>query len=80
MGRHKARRGGRRADPFEAERRQAWQERQQAICDGKSSYPSEVEARQAAGWVKANNPGSRQMRVYLCESCGRWHLTNRGVG
>lgn len=81
MGRRKARRGGRRGpDPFAIERQQAWEERQSAICDSKSSWASETEARKAAGWVKANNPGSRQMRVYLCQSCGRWHLTNRGVG
>jgi len=48
-------------------------------CEEKSAYPTEAEARRAAGWVKAQNPGSHQMRVYHCDSCGNWHLTNRGV-
>lgn len=80
MGRGKARRGGKRGrDPFEAERRQAWEERQALNCEGKTAYRSETDARQAAGWVKAQNPGSHQMRVYECPHCGSWHLTNRGV-
>ena len=81
MGRGKARRGGKRSDVRAAEREQAWEERQELICEGKSGrYGTEAEARQAAGWVKANNPGSHQMRVYECQRCGMWHLTRGNQG
>ena len=76
MGRGKARRGGKGRDYRAAERQQAYDERAQMICEGKSGrYASEAEARQAAGWVKAQNPGAHQMKVYRCDHCGLWHLT-----
>jgi len=76
----KARNGGKRGrDPYEAERRQAWQERQELNCEGKTGYATENAARQSAGWVKAQNPSAHQMKVYNCPHCGKWHLTNRGV-
>jgi hypothetical protein len=78
MGRHKTRRGGKRADAREVERRQAFEERQQLSCESKTAYPSEAEARRAAGWVKAQNPGQHQMRVYECAVCRRWHMTRAG--
>ena len=81
MGRGKARRGGKRNDVRATERAQAWEERQELICEGKSGrYRTEAEARQSAGWVKANNPGSHQMRVYECQRCGMWHLTRGNQG
>ncbi|CAB4881189.1 unannotated protein [freshwater metagenome] len=50
------------------------------ICEGKSGrYRTEAEARQSAGWVKSQNPGSHQMKVYHCDQCGMWHLTTRGL-
>ena len=80
MGRGKARRGGKRQDGRAVERQQAYEDRAQMICEGKSGrYRTEAEARQSAGWVKSQNPGSHQMKVYHCDQCGMWHLTTRGM-
>lgn len=44
------------------------------ICDGKKPYLSMANANKAARGRKRD--GVTYLRVYLCESCGAFHLTS----
>lgn len=48
---------------------------QQSACPttGKRSWHSQDAALAAAGKM----PGKRHRRIYLCNHCGRWHITSK---
>lgn len=44
-------------------------------CGGKTSYPSEHQARNSRKAVYKQGR-KRRLRVYPCRACGGWHLTS----
>ena len=81
MGRRKARGTKPSRERRAAEAAQRQTVRGELNCEAKSGrYPNEVEASRAAGQIKAQSPGARQMRPYHCEYCGLWHLTRGPQG
>ena len=50
-------------------------------CGSKFAFESKLTAIAASRRVR--HPSSNKVRAYLCESCGKWHLTStpeRGKG
>jgi hypothetical protein len=57
------------------EQRAAWKKRN---CERKRGFNLEVKAKvNALARMNARHGDRKPLRVYLCDVCGKWHLTSK---